>query len=64
MVKRFKRKREKKKVLKVIVLDCGVSPGGGVGSVACDVLLGGEACVWVLDDGARSRLSEGQCSVY
>ena len=64
MVKRFKREREKKKVLKVIVLDCGVSPGGGVGSVACDVLLGGEACVWVLDDGARSHLSEGQCSVY
>lgn len=58
------KEREKKKVLRVIVLDCGVSPGGGVGSVACDVLLGGEACVWVLDDGARSHLSEGQCSVY
>ena len=36
----------------------------GVGLVPCDVFLVGGACACVLVDGAGSRLSEGQCSVY
>lgn len=66
----FKDLKEKKKKFSghsswLRSLPCwGVAVGvGGSGLMSCDVFPVGEACVWVLADGARSCLSEGRCRV-
>ena len=49
---------QEKKVLKVVLLGCGVCPHG-TRLVSCDVFLVGGSCACVLIDGAGSHLSEG-----